>query len=218
MIKKQYALIIFDWDGTLYDSFHSTLSYLKQAVIDLKFPMFDDTEFTALSGLSIAHIIDALYSDLPEANREMLKIRYRFHALLHQNSIILYPDAKNVLESLRSQGYLLGIATGKGAEGLARDLAALKMDSWFDVTRTADKTFPKPHPLMLEQIMEILNVPAKKTLFIGDSILDMQTATNAHVDAIGVCHMPDQRPLLLEHGAIAAISTLTELMDYLDIK
>jgi phosphoglycolate phosphatase len=217
MNKKQYALVIFDWDGTLYDSFHSSLSYLKQAVTDLKWPMFDDAEYTALSGLSMMHIIDALYSDRSLEEREILKIRYRFHALLHQNTILLYPEAQQVIETLKLHGYLLGIATGKGMEGLSRDLTMLKIASWFDATRTADQTFSKPHPLMLEQIMEVLDVSAQKTLFVGDGILDIQTAINAHVDSVGICRMPEQREALLLQGAKTTINTLTELLSYLGV-
>lgn len=218
MNERKYDLVIFDWDGTLYDSFHSCLNYLKKAVIDLKFPMFDETEYTALSGLAMTSIIDALYADDSKENREMLKIRYRFHALLHQNNLCLYPDARLVLQKLKQQNYFLAIATGKNAQGLARDLDMLKMASWFDVTRTADKTLPKPNPLMLEQIMEVLNISPQKTLFIGDGILDIQTAENAHVDAIGIHPNPGQQDALREHGAKAIINTLTELLSYLDIQ
>ncbi len=215
MSNKKYDLVIFDWDGTLYDSFHTCLNYLKQAVIDLKLPMFNDEEYIALSGLSMAHIIDALYSDHAKEICEMLKVRYRFHALLHQDTILLYSDARTVLETLKNQGYFLGIATGKSADGLARDLEMLKMTSCFDVTRTADQTFAKPHPLMLQQIMELLNVLPSKTLFIGDGILDIQTAANAYVDAVGVHPNPGQEGELKRHGAKAVFSTLTELLDYL---
>jgi phosphoglycolate phosphatase len=145
MNNKKYDLIIFDWDGTLYDSFHSSLNYLKQAVMDLKLPPFDEHEYVALSGLAMVNIIDALYMDFPQEARETLKIRYRFHALLHQNNIILYPDARGVIEALKDQNYLLGIATGKSASSLQRDLTLLKLSSWFDATRTADQTFSKPH-------------------------------------------------------------------------
>lgn len=214
---SKYDLIIFDWDGTLYDSFHSCLNYLKQAVIDLKLPLFDESEYTALSGLSMSHIIDALYTDHSKESREMLKIRYRFHALLHQNNLLLYPDAKLVLEALKQRNYLLGIATGKSAKGLARDLEILRMTSWFDATRTADQTFSKPHPLILQQIMELLNVLPSKTLFVGDGILDIQTAANAHVDSVGVHPEPGQQAMLKEHGAKAVINTLTELLTYLEI-
>lgn len=212
MTDKKYELVIFDWDGTLYDSFHSCLNYLKQAVTDLKLPMFDEGEYTALSGLSMAHIIDALYTDHSKESKEMLKVRYRFHALLHQNNLLLYPDAKLVLETLKQKGYFLGIATGKGAEGLARDLEILRIASWFDVTRTADQTFAKPHPLMLQQIMEQLNVLPSKTLFVGDGILDIQTAANAHVDAVGIHAASGQKAALEEHGAKAVVNTLTELL------
>ena len=57
MNERKYDLVIFDWDGTLYDSFHSCINYLKKAVIDLKITMFDEAEYTSISGLAKTIII-----------------------------------------------------------------------------------------------------------------------------------------------------------------
>lgn len=211
-MNEKYMLIVFDWDGTLYNSSSSTLNHLKQAVADLKWPMFDFTEYTALSGLSISRIIDALYIDVSEEEREMLKIRYRFHALLHQNDVTLYSDAKYVLQTLKDNGYLLALATRTSAERLARDLDSLKLNHCFDAIRTVDKTEPKPSPRMVDEIRETLGVPRKKTLVVGDSILDIQMAMNADVDAVGINQDPKQREVLIAQGALTAVSTLTELL------
>jgi phosphoglycolate phosphatase len=163
----------------------------------------------------MVNIIDALYMDFPQEARETLKIRYRFHALLHQNNIILYPDARGVIEALKDQNYLLGIATGKSASSLQRDLTLLKLSSWFDATRTADQTFSKPHPQILQEIMELLRVSPQRTLFVGDGILDMQTAENAHVDAVGVHPKRGQQTEFIKYGAKAVFNTLTELLVFL---
>ena len=214
-LQRPYDLIVFDWDGTLYDSTGYSLQGLKQAVIDLKMPMFDEADYQALSGLVMSDIINALYADSSEENRELLKIRYRFYALLHQKDTVLYPEVREVLAILKSYEYLLAVATGKNASGLQRDLENAKLLHWFDITRTADKTASKPNPLMLEEIMQNLNVSPEKTLMVGDSILDIQMAVNAHVDSVGIHDDPVQREVLLEQGAKTTVSSLRELLSFL---
>lgn len=217
-VKKKYDLIVFDWDGTLYDSVGYTLFSLKQAVDDLKWPMFDELEYKALSGLAMSNIIDALYSDVSPENREMLKIRYQFHALIHRRDTILYPGTKEILAILKSYGYLLAVATGKSALGLLHDLENVNLTDWFDATRTADQTALKPDAMMLDQIMEITHISPNRTLMVGDSVLDIQMAINAGTDSVGINTDPKDRAALLAQGAKTAITELKELLMYLGIK
>ena len=64
----------------------------------------------------------------------------------------------------------------------------------FDASRTADETFGKPHPRMLLELMDELDVPADRTLMIGDTTHDLQMAQNAGCACVGVsygAHAPD---------------------------
>lgn len=214
-MNNQYSLIIFDWDGTLYDSVTHVANTLKKAVTSLNLPMFNESEYEELSGLAIDHVINALYADFSEKEREQLKARYRLQALIDQKEVTLYPQTREVLAKLREEHYDLAIATGKSAKGLAEDLMLLNIGDWFVATRTADQTFSKPNPKMLYQIMDMLNVSPRKTLMVGDSVVDIQMALNAEVDAIGIHSDATQREILLSQGAKKTIATLSELLVYL---
>ncbi len=216
--KKKYDLIVFDWDGTLYDSADHILGSLRKAVTDLKQPMFDEEEYRSIFGLPVMRIIDVLYADASEIDRSNIKTRYQFHALLNQKEVILYPHAKEVLNALKNNGYLLAVATGKSAQGLARDLENIQLMNFFDITRTADKTAMKPDPMMLNEIMQILGVSYRRTLMVGDSIADIQLANNADVDSVGIDHNITQREYLISQGAKAAIGSLDELLVFLGVE
>jgi len=58
----------------------------------------------------------------------------------------------------------------------------------FDGSRTADETAGKPHPLMLEQLMDEFGVPPERTLMIGDTTHDLQMALNAGCASLGVSY------------------------------
>ena len=51
---------------------------------------------------------------------------------------------------------------------------------------TADETAGKPHPRMLLELMEELDVPAARTLMIGDTTHDLQLASNAGTASVAV--------------------------------
>lgn len=213
-IKKYYTLIVFDWDGTLYDSSSQALRCLQQSVIDLKYPPFDSVEYNSLSGLAMEQIIETLYMDLPSEKRELLQKRYRFHVILRQKEVLLYPDAKEVLITL-SKTYQLAIATNTPSQSLRSNLSALMISDLFAITRTADQTAAKPNPMMLEEIMMLTGSELKHTLMVGDSPLDIQMAKNIGIDAVGVDADPKRRDLLTAEGAIATLTRLKELVDYL---
>ncbi|MCY1248444.1 Phosphoglycolate phosphatase [compost metagenome] len=67
----------------------------------------------------------------------------------------------------------------------------LKSHGWedyFDITRAADETASKPHPLMLEQILAHCKVCAGQALMVGDSSFDLQMARNAGMDSVAVSY------------------------------
>lgn len=212
--KKYYTLIVFDWDGTLYDSSSKGLHYLQQAVADLKYPAFDQAEYDSLSGLPVDQVINTLYMDMPPEKRDLLQKRYRFHVILHQKEVILFPDAKEVLMTL-SKTYQLAIATNSLSKKLQSDLSVLMISDLFAMTRTADQTAAKPNPMMLEEIMMLTGSEPKHTLMVGDSPLDIHMAKNAGVDAVGVDADLKRRDLLTAEGAIATLTSLKELVNYL---
>lgn len=67
----------------------------------------------------------------------------------------------------------------------------LKANGWedyFDITRAADETASKPHPLMLEQIVSHCGVRPEQALMVGDSSFDLLMARNAGMDSVAVSY------------------------------
>jgi phosphoglycolate phosphatase len=80
------------------------------------------------------------------------------------------------------------VATGKSRRGLDDTLLAVELHGVFDSSRTADETAGKPHPLMLQELMQELGVEAHRVLMIGDTTHDLQMALNAGCPSIGVSY------------------------------
>lgn len=93
--------------------------------------------------------------------------RYRTHYLLRDPELRLFDGVPEMLDALAGQGIQLAVATGKSRIGLNRALAATGLGPRFAATRTADETFSKPHPAMLHELMQELDVTPEQVLMVG---------------------------------------------------
>lgn len=208
----KYSLLVFDWDGTLMDSEARIVSCIKASIIDLGLPTLETAAIRDIIGLGLREAINRLYPGSDETVHTRLTERYRHHFLgANHASSSLFPGANDMLTLLHKQGYLLAVATGKGRHGLDHVLEETGCKAFFHASRCADETFSKPHPRMLQEIMEHLDVKAEDTLMIGDTEYDMQMANNAGVAALAVSYGVHARERLLQCSPLGCLDDIAEL-------
>ena len=210
-MTKRYDLIVFDWDGTVMDSTAIIAGSIQAACRDLKLPVPDDETARHVIGLGLQQALRHAVPDAPEEMYEPLVARYRHHFLSQNEAIPLFDQARETIVELYDAGYRLAVATGKNRNGLDHALESTQMGRYFHATRTADRTFSKPHPAMLLEIMDELDVPPERTLMIGDTTHDLQMAINAGVGAIGVTHGAHPEDQLRELKPLALLDDFIEL-------
>jgi phosphoglycolate phosphatase len=186
MPRKQFDLIVFDWDGTLMDSTAHIVRSIQQACRDLGLPVPDDKAASYVIGLGLRDALQIAAPTLEPADYPKLAERYRFHYLSADPHIELFAGVREMLDELRDAGYLLAVATGKSRVGLNRALDAVRLMSAFDATRCADETFSKPHPAMLHELTRELGQDVARTVMIGDTTHDLQMAANAGTAGVAV--------------------------------
>ncbi|KPU94842.1 HAD family hydrolase [Variovorax paradoxus] len=203
----RFDLIAFDWDGTLYDSTRLIVRCIQAAVVDVGGAKPSEDDAAWVIGLGLAEALARAAPDVPKEKYPELGARYRYHYLQHQDDIVLFDGVLPMLDALRARGHKLAVATGKSRRGLNEALKTVALRDRFDASRTADETFGKPHPRMLLELMEELEVPAERTLMIGDTTHDLQLAVNAGCAGVGVsygAHEPDSfaefKPLHIAHS------------------
>jgi len=210
-----YSLVIFDWDGTLMDSTHSIVAAIQGACRDLDLPVPSNDSASWVIGLSLEA---ALRSAVPELRDEQLPEflnRYRIHYLLRDPELRLFDGVMELLATLSGMGTKLAVATGKSRVGLDRALAATALRPVFDATRCADETFSKPHPGMLFELMEVLDVPPEEVIMIGDTSHDLRMATNAGVHGLAVTYGAHARAELASCAPQAIVNNVAELREWL---
>jgi phosphoglycolate phosphatase len=193
---KRFELIVFDWDGTLLDSAGAIVASIQAAAVDIGLPVPSEARARHVIGLGLGEALQYALPELPLDRHHELAERYRHHYLSRDHELSLFAGAEDLVRSLAAAGYLLAVATGKSRAGLNRALAASGLGGLFHATRCADECHSKPHPQMLEELMEELGVPPRLTLMIGDTTHDLQMAQNAEVAALAVSYGAHERQTL----------------------
>ena len=85
----------------------------------------------------------------------------------------------------------------------------------FDGTRTADETRPKPHPLMLQELMAEFGTEPERTLMVGDTTHDLQLAMNAGTASVAVSYGAHEPASFHEYRPRAVVHSVTELHRWL---
>ncbi len=204
---RQFDLIAFDWDGTLFDSTAIIVRCIQQAVADVGGAIPSDRDAAFVIGMGLMEALAYAAPDVPRERYAELGAAYRRHYVNHQDDLSLFDGVLPMLADLRAREHRLVVATGKSRRGLDDVLHTVQLSGVFDGSRTADETAGKPHPRMLHELMEEFGTPAQRTLMIGDTTHDLQMALNAGCPSVAVsygAHLPDGfealQPLAIVHS------------------
>lgn len=215
---RDYRLLIFDWDGTLVDSIGRIVAAMHLASDDCALPRLSDEAVKGIIGLALPEAIAQLYPDLDDP---LLSERFRLayseqYLQLEREPSPLFDGVAESLEAFRAQGYHLAVATGKSRHGLQRVLEGRGWLDYFDITRCADETASKPHPLMLQEILAYFRLVPEQALMVGDSVFDLQMARNAGMDSVAVGFGAQPLESLRACDPRLAINEFSELRAWLE--
>jgi phosphoglycolate phosphatase len=212
-MDKRFDLLVFDWDGTLMDSAAHIASALQASFRDLGLPVPSTQNARHVIGLGLEDAMTYLNPGLDRLRYAEVADRYRVHFLAGDKDVELFPDVADGIPALNHEGYLMAVATGKSRRGLDRSLAATALLPFFHASRCADEGFPKPHPEMLQTIMEMMGTQPDRTLMIGDTTHDLQMAQNAGVPAVAVtygAHLTDDLERMNPVGCVGSFGQLLQ--------
>jgi phosphoglycolate phosphatase len=215
MQTRNFDLIAFDWDGTLFDSTKIIVRCIQAAVRDVGGTVPTDKEAGYVIGLGLMQALAHAAPDVPPEKYPQLGDRYRHHYAAHFNDLSLFEGVLPLLDALKSRGHLLAVATGKSRRGLDEVLRTVELKGVFDGSRTADETAGKPDPLMLRELMAEFDVAPERVLMVGDTTHDLQMAFNAGCPSVGVsygAHEPDAFTVLAPRHVAHSVQ---ELHDWL---
>ncbi len=216
MPRKQFDLIVFDWDGTLMDSTATIVKCIQAAAKDLGLPIPSREQASHVIGLGMGEAMQVAMPNLDPKVYPRIMERYRYHYLAKDHELTMFDGVNEMLQDLSQQGYFLAVATGKSRVGLNRSLNAAGLLSTFDATRCADETFSKPHPAMLQELTRELGQDLRRTVMIGDTTHDLMMAQNAGSSGIAVEYGAHPLEQLAACNPVFSARTVPQLHQWLN--
>ncbi len=184
-------LVIFDLDGTLLNTITDLAVATNTALSQLGFPTHDEDAYK----LFVGNGIDVLFERaLPENEKTEVNVKRMrdiflpFYNEHNRDATAPYPGIVDALQSLKSRGVKIAVASNKYHEGALATMQGYFSEIEFDVIFGHREGYnPKPDPAVVFDILEICGVEDKtEVLYVGDTAVDMQTAKNAEVPAVAV--------------------------------
>ncbi|NNG76774.1 HAD-IA family hydrolase [Acinetobacter sp. ANC 4277] len=212
-MKKAVELVIFDWDGTLFDSVGQIVESLKFAAKEYEQPLTHEAA-KSIIGLGLPEVAQVLFPDVPELHHDILQC-YATHYVENSKGDAWFEGVAELLNDLTQQGVKLAVATGKSRKGLDRVLSQTQSHELFVVTRAASETKSKPDPLMLAEILHITGVNAENAIMVGDTSYDLEMAQNIAMPRIGVSYGVHTPETLAQFNPLAIAEDVASLHQFL---
>jgi phosphoglycolate phosphatase len=214
-MSRRFDLIVFDWDGTIVDSTSMIAVCIQKAAADLGLTVPTMEQASHVIGLGLHEALSRAVPELPAGRIEEFSARYRHHWFACEPEIVLFEGIRELLVELDGCGVALAVATGKSRRGLARAFDQTGLGAFFESSRCADETHPKPHPAMLLELAEELSVAAERIVMIGDTTHDLEMAAAANSAGIGVTYGAHPREQLAACEPLALAADVGELRRWL---
>jgi phosphoglycolate phosphatase len=210
-------LLIFDLDGTLIDSKLDLAHAVNATRAHMGLAALEHERVYSYVGNGAPVLIrrvlgeQATESQVQEALEFFLEY-YREHYLDYTT---LYPGVKDSLDRLRGAGKHMAVLTNKPVRLSKAIIDGLGVGPhFFRVYGGNSFDFKKPHPIGVETLMQESGVGAGRTLMIGDSSVDIQTAINAGIQSCGVTY-GFQPETLAEPKPTRVVDRMEDLADWL---
>ena len=213
-------LVIFDLDGTLLDTIADLAGATNYALAQLGYPTHDTDTIRTFVGNGINKLLERALPANEQTEENVMRMRSYFVPYYDAHNADLsspYPGIEVLLQRLQDNGIEIAVASNKYQEATTKLVKHYFPTIQFAEVLGQRENIPvKPHPTIVFDILNKTGIDKKDVLYVGDSGVDMQTAQNAEVDAIGVTWGFRSRTELESLHPLGIIDKAKELMDYIN--
>jgi HAD superfamily hydrolase (TIGR01549 family) len=177
---NHYKALIFDLDGTLVDSYDAIQESLNFALEQLGYPTLDLETVKKRVGRGLENLISDSFRE--EHLEPAIELFRKSYDETHLRGTYLLPEVQETLSSLYRKHLRMGVASNKPSDYSKNILKHLRVERFLVDCYGPDLVGPpKPAPTMLFALMREMQVEPAQTLYVGDMILDIETARNARM-------------------------------------
>lgn len=202
-------VIIFDFDGTIADSFEMVLTISNRLAAEFGYLPALPEDIKRLKALSSREILRQ--AKVPFFRLPFLLRRLRFELNREICKLSPIPGIKEALQELKQQGHLLGIVTSNSVENVAEFLKAQGMEDLFDFIGSGLTLFGKGK--VIQRIIKQQQLDPLTVIYVGDETRDIEAARKIQIQAIAVTWGFNSSEALLEQKPDFLISHPRELVE-----
>ncbi len=211
-------LVIFDLDGTLLDTIADLAESANYALKQLGYPTHPTEVIRTYVGNGINKLLFRALPDEEKTEENMMRMRTHFIPYYDAHNADLsapYQGIVALLEALQAKGLMIAVASNKYQEATAKLVKHYFPTIRFvEILGQREGINVKPDPTIVFDILQKAGVSKEETLYVGDSGVDMQTAINAGVDAVGVTWGFRPRTELEDFHPMGLIDKVEELLRF----
>ncbi len=175
-------VLLFDFDGTIADSFENFLSILKTLSQKYRLPQLTSSEIEALRDEDARNILKKFkipFYKIPFLARDMKKLQEENISKIH-----LFKEIPDTLKELKRRKYTIGIITSNSQKNVEMLLRKNKIADVFTYIHSDTSLFGKDK--VIKKFMKMHKLFANDVLYIGDEIRDIKACRKAGVKIAAV--------------------------------
>lgn len=173
--------VLFDLDGTLIDSIELILASYHYTLAQHGYPAVSDAEWLRGVGTPLRSQLGP-WARTPEQLEDLVATYRTYNLENHDRMVRAFPAIPDVVRAIRARGIRIGVVTSKNRDGTRRGLRLVGLEESVEVLVCADDvTRAKPDPEPVSRAVALLEADPATTIFVGDSIHDLQSGRGAGV-------------------------------------
>ncbi len=210
----KYNTFLFDFDYTLVDSSQGIVKCFRIVLDRYNYTSPTDEEIRRTIGKTLEESFTILTGENDPEVLHTYRQEYVAEADKYMtDNTFFFPETKEVLTKLKSEGAKLGIISTKYKYRIEQFLDQHFPKDFFDIIVGIEEVEKyKPHPDGILKAIKYLKSKKKQVIYIGDSTVDAQAAENAKVDFIGVTHGVTTIHELAHYKNIAIVPDLSPII------
>lgn len=216
-MELKYTTVIFDLDGTVLNTLEDLCDSVNYALSKCAYPLRTIDEVRSFVGNGIGKLIERSAPEGTERNdiekfHAVFTAHYKEHCA---DKTRPYDGIIELLKKLRKEGVKTAVVSNK-ADYAVKSLCREYFPELFDMAvGEREGIRRKPCPDSVIEVMDKIGADRVKTVYIGDSDVDIATAKNAGVDSIAVTWGFRSKDFLQKHGATVMAENAKELFNVL---
>lgn len=200
--------VLFDLDGTLIDTWDLYVRAMERTLEEISHEEIPADRLASLRLNSEPRLLGYFVpqDEVGGAHRRFLANYHDLHATCFGG---VYPGVLDLLKTLRSRGNPTGIVTGKSRGAWEITRRHIPLYPFDTLVFDDDVSEPKPDSEGIVKAMADLGVSPSETIYVGDSLSDLEAATAAGVQFLGARWSKTEAEISTFEKAAAGIGPYT---------